>query len=188
MVGQKFNFYEGGRKMTLVCLVAITMMWFPLGLFFLGTGDAKTCGMVSLCVGIIITIGGLISATGATPNLWDASILIAFGLLYLCVAHALLWGVENMKSVGNASMMLAILCAIYCLANFAGFPAGLAKVGATPYLAFMFATFVVLLVVVWANCYGKISGTVVGWTLIILNFVCLVAPVFSLFLLGKFPF
>jgi len=188
MVGQKFNFDEGGRKMTLVCLVAITMMWFPLGLFFLGTGDAKTCGMVSLCVGIVITIGGIISATGATPNLWDASILIAFGLLYLCVAHALLWGVENMKSVGNASMMLAILCAIYCLAYSVGFPAGLAKIAAVPYLAFMYATFVALLVAVWANCYGKLSGAAVGWILLVLNFICLVTPVFYLFLLGKLPF
>lgn len=174
--------------MTLVLLLAATMMWFPLGLFFLGTGDAKTSGMITFCLGVVFTIGGLISATGATPNLWDASILISFGLLFLVIGHALLWGVENMKTVGNASLMLAILCAIYSIANLFDFPEGLAKVAATPYLAFMFGTWTVLLVSVWAYCYDKVSGTVVGWMLIILSFVCLVVPVFSLFLLGKLPF
>ena len=99
--------------MTLVLLIAITMMWFPVGLFFLGTGDAKTCGMMTLCVGIVVVIGGILQGVLPPGNLWDATILIPFGLLYLIIAHALLWGVENMKSVGNASLMLAILCAIY---------------------------------------------------------------------------
>jgi putative amide transporter protein len=174
--------------MTLVLIAAITMMWFPVGLFFLGTGDPKTCGMMTLIVGTVVTIGGF--AIGIIPpgNLWDSIILLGFGLLYLVIAHALLWGVENMKSVGNASLMLAILCAIYCVANFNGFPNGLAKVAATPYLAFMFATFTVLLVTVWANCYGKVSGTVVGWMLLVLNFICLLLPVFDLMLFGKLPF
>jgi len=174
--------------MTLVLLIAITMMWFPVGLFFLGSGDAKTCGMMTLIVGTVVTIGGILQGVLPPGNLWDATILIAFGLLYLVIAHALLWGVENMKSVGNASLMLAILCAIYCVANLNGYPNGLVKVAATPYLAFMFATFTVLLVTVWANCYGKVGAKVVGWMLIVLNFLCLVLPVFDLFLFGKLPF
>ncbi|MRR57372.1 MAG: hypothetical protein EG824_04050 [Deltaproteobacteria bacterium] len=174
--------------MTLVILIAISMMWFPIGLFFLGTGDAKTCGMMTLCVGLVTTIGGMLTGFIPPGNLWDAAILIAFGLLYLVIAHALLWGVENMKSVGNASLMLAILCALYCVANLNGYPEGLVKVAATPYLAFMFATFTVLLVAVWANCYEKIPGKVVGWMLIVLNFLCLILPVFDLFLFGKLPF
>lgn len=174
--------------MTLVLLIAITMMWFPLGLFFLGTGDAKTCGAMTLFVGIIVTLGGILQGAIPPGNLWDATILIAFGLLYLVIAHALLWGVENMKSVANASLMLAVLCAIYAIANLNGYPNGLAKVAATPYLAFMFTTFTILLVVVWANGYGKVSGKVVGWLLLVLNFICLVLPVFDLFLFGKLPF
>jgi len=173
--------------MTLVLLIAITMMWFPVGLFFLGTGDAKTCGMMTLCVGLLVTLGGFAQAIVPPVNLWDATILIGFGLLYLVIAHALLWGVENMKSVGNASLMLAILCAIYAVANLNGYT-GLVTVAATPYLAFMFTTFTVLLVTVWANCYEKVSGTVVGWMLIVLNFICLALPVFDLFLFGKLPF
>lgn len=174
--------------MTLVILVVISMMWIPVGLFFLGTGDAKTCGMMTLCVGIITVLGGFWHAIAPVPNLWDASILIPFGLLYLVIAHALLWGVENMKSVGNASLMLSILCAIYCIANLNGYPDGMAKIAPTPYLAFMFATFTVLTALVWANCYGKISGKVVGGLLLVLTFTGLIIPVFSLFLFGKLPF
>lgn len=62
------------------------------------------------------------------------------------------------------------------------------KVPAVPYLGFMFATFTVLTALVWANCYGKLSGKVVGGLLIILNFTGLIIPVFSLFLFGKLPF
>ena len=175
--------------MTLVLLIAISMMWFPVGLFFLGTGDGKTCGMITFCVGIVTTIGGIIQGAPPTANFWDAAILIAFGLLYLVIAHALLWGVENMKSVGNTSAMLAILCAVYSLVNFTGSaPKALAKVPPTPYLGFMFATFTVLLMLVWANCYGKISGKVVGGSLIILNFLCLVLPAIGLFAYGWLPF
>jgi apolipoprotein N-acyltransferase len=174
--------------MTLVILVAISMMWIPVGLFFLGSGDAKTCGMMTFSVGIITIIGGILNAIAPTPNLWDATILIPFGLLYLVIGHALLWGVENMKSVGNASLMLSILCGIYCIANMNGYPAGLAKVAPVPYLAFMFATFAVLTALVWGNCYGKISAKLVGGLLIVLTFTGLIAPVFSLFLFGAFPF
>lgn len=174
--------------MTLVILVTISMMWIPVGFFFLGSGDAKTCGMMTFCVGILTVLGGFAQALLPTPNFWDASILIPFGLLYLVIGHALLWGVENMKSVGNASLMLSVLCAIYCIANLSGFPDGLAKVPAVPYLAFMFATFTVLTALVWANCYGKLSGKVVGGLLIILTFTGLIIPVFSLFLFGKLPF
>lgn len=174
--------------MTLVILVAISMMWFPVGLFFLGSGDAKTCGMMTFCVGIVTVLGGFVQALLPTPNLWDASILIPFGLLYLVIGHALLWGVENMKSVGNASLMLSALCAIYSLANLRGFPEGLGKVAPSPYLAFMFATFTVLTALVWANCHDKLSGKVVGGLLIILNITGLIVPVFSLYLFGALPF
>jgi len=176
--------------MTLVMLVIISLMWFPLGLFFLGTGDAKSCGMMSLTVGIVTVLGGFYQAAVpvGTSNLWDGAILITFGLFYMLVAHALIWGVENMKSVGNASLMVCIICAIYCIANMNGFPAGLAKVAPNMYLAFMFATFVVLTLAVWANCYGKLSGKVVGGMLIVFTFTGLIMPAFWLFLLGKFPF
>ncbi len=176
--------------MTLVMLVIISLMWFPLGLFFLGTGDAKSCGFISLVVGIVTVSGGFYQAAVpvGSSNLWDGAILITFGLFYMLVAHALIWGVENMKSVGNTSLMVGVICAVYFVANLSGFPAGLAKVAATPYLAFMFLTFVVLTLAVWANCYGKMSGKVVGFLLVVLTFTCLLAPAFSLFLLGKLPF
>lgn len=175
--------------MTLVVLIAISMMWFPVGLFFLGTGDGKTCGMLSFCVGIVATLGGIIQGAPPIGNFWDSAILIAFGLLYLVIAHALLWGVDNMKSVGNTSAMLAILCAIYSIVNFQGSAsAALAKVPPTPYLGFMFATFTVLLILVWANCYGKVSGKAVGASLIILNFLCLVLPAIGLLACGRLPF
>jgi len=176
------------QGMTLVILVVISMMWIPVGIFFLGSGDAKTCGMMTFSVGILTILGGLYQAVAPTPNLWDASILIPFGLLYIVIGHALLFGVENMKSVGNASLMLSILCAIYCIANLNGYPDGLAKVPAVPYLAFMFATFTVLTALVWGNCYGKISGKLVGGLLIVLTFTGLIIPVFSLYLFGAFPF
>jgi hypothetical protein len=144
--------------------------------------------MISLTVGIVTVMGGFYQAAMPPGNLWDGSILMVFGLFYCLVAHALIWGVENMKSVGNTSLMVAIICAIYCIANLNGYPQGLCKVGATPYLAFMFATFVILTVAVWANCYGKISGKVVGGMLILFTFTGLIIPAFSLFLLGKLPF
>jgi hypothetical protein len=175
--------------MTLVLLIVISMMWFPVGLFFLGTGDSKTCGMVTFCAAILVGIGGIVQGAPPTSNFWDAAILICFSLLYLVIAHALLWGVENMKSVGNTSLMLAVLCAIYTIVNLTGSaPTALAKVPRTPYLAFMFATFTVLLVLVWGNSYGKISGKTVGASLIILNFLCLVLPAVGLLAYGWLPF
>jgi putative amide transporter protein len=173
--------------MTLVFLLAITMMWFPLGLFFLGTGDAKTCGAMTLSVGALIILGGFVEGFVPPGNLWDAAILIAFGLLYLVVAHALLWGIENMKSVGNASLMLAFICVMYAIAYAHGYH-GLVKVEPTPYLAFVFGTFVVLLTAVWANTYGWVPPKVVGALLVVLNFISLAVPAFGLMLFNRLPF
>lgn len=174
--------------MTLALLIVISLMWFPLGLLFLGTGDGKSCGAISLIVGIVTTIGGFLQCLPPFNDSWTGAILIVFGVFYMLVAHALLWGVENMKSVGNCSLMVAIICALYFVANLTGFPNGLAKCAATPYLAFMFATFVILTLAVWANAYGKMGAKVVGFLLIIFAFTGLIIPAFSLYLAGKFPF
>jgi putative amide transporter protein len=152
--------------MTPAILVMISMMWIPLGMLFLGQGDAKSSGFVTGLAGILTLIGAFYQA--AQADLLTASALFVFGMLYLQVSHALLAGVSDMRTVGWGAAVVGLVCLLIALIIGSG------------YLFFMFITFVILCLAVFLNCYGKMSGKIVGWLLIILALICLIYPGYAL--------
>ncbi len=168
--------------MTPAILIMISMMWIPLGMLFLGKGEAKSCGFMTSLVGTLTLIGALYQS--ANNDLLTGAALFVFGILYLSVGYALMTGVEDMRSVANAALVVAIVCAITTVLTLPGAEA----VAPSYFLSFMFAAFTVLCIAVFMNGYGKVSGTVVAWLLIIQALVCLLWPGFSLISKGAFPF
>ena len=178
--------------MTLVLFVTISMLWFPIGLFYLGQGEAKTCGAIAGFVGIITVIGGILQATPLFANdAFTATLLIPFGIVYLAISYVILAGVQDLRSLGNLSLMMAIILAIAAFFFFTGGgvkPDGTAFIGKSLYLGCMMLAFVVLTLVVWAVGYGKMSPKVLGVLLIVLSFVGLLVPAYDLIGYGKLPF
>lgn len=176
--------------MTLALLVLISVMWVPVGMFFLGYGEAKTTGFVSAVVGTLVLIGATIqAATFADP--FTAGLLFVFGVLYVQTGHALMTGVTDLRTVGNGALLVGIVCAIYAFFFATGGgvkPDGTTFVGVAPYLAFMNITFVVICFTVTGVTYGKINAKVAAVMFIVLSFTSLLAPAFSLMGYGKLPF
>lgn len=178
--------------MTLALLVLISIMWIPVGMFFLGYGEAKSTGFVSAVVGILTVIGATLqAAVFADP--FTGGLLFVFGVLYLQTAHALMTGLEDLRTVGNGALAVAVVCAIYAyIYSTGGAPSGKPDasllVPKVPYLAFMNVTFVALCLMVTGVTYGKFSGKVTAITFIILTFTCLLAPAVGLMAYGKLPF
>ena len=180
--------------MTLVLLIAISMMWFPFGCLHLGVGEGRTVGAITGFVGIVTVVGGLLEATtalGAPPDNFSAALLVVFGLLYLQLSYCILAGVEDLRSFGLTCLMLAIICGIYGFIWATGGgvkPDGSPMIAKVPYLVFMMVDFVILLLAVCGLTFGKIPGKLVGALLVILVFVGLLAPAFGLLAYGKLPF
>ena len=181
--------------MTLALLVLISMMWIPVGMMFLGAGEAKGTGFVTAVVGVIVLVGAtiqcLVGGPGFTGDALGAAPLYVFGILYLQVAHALLAELTDLRTLGNGALVVAIVCAIYTVLYVTGGgvkPDGTTIVAKVPYLAFMFGSFTVLCLSVVAQAYGKIGAKLPAWLLIILSFTSLLAPAFGLMGYGKLPF
>jgi len=181
--------------MTLALLILISMMWIPVGMLFLGAGEAKGTGFVTGVVGVLVVIGAtihtMIGGPGFTGDPLTGGLLFVFGVLYLQVSHALLAGLTDLRSVGNGALVVAIVCAIYAYLWATGGgvkPDGTTFVTKVPYLSFMAVTFTVLCLTVVGQAYGKISAKVPAWLLIILTFTCLLAPAIGLLAYGKLPF
>ena len=98
--------------MTLALLVLISIMWVPVGMFFLGYGEAKSTGFVSAVVGTLVVIGATLQAAVFTDP-FTAGLLFVFGVLYLQTGHALLTGVTDLRTVGNGALLVGIVCAVY---------------------------------------------------------------------------
>jgi len=176
--------------MTLALLVLISIMWIPVGMFFLGYGEAKSTGFVSAIVGILVVIGATLQAAVFTDP-FTAGLLFVFGVLYMQTGHALLTGVEDLRTVGNGALLVGIVCAVYAFLFFTGGglkPDGKTIIGVAPYLAFMNLTFVVICFTVTGVTYGKINPKVAATMFIVLTFTCLLTPAFSLMGYGKLPF
>lgn len=176
--------------MTLALLLLICMMWVPVGLFFLGYGEAKSTGFVTAVVGILVVIGAILQAAiFADP--FTAGLLFVFGVLYLQTAHALWVGLEDMRTVGNGALVVAIVCAMYAFLFFTGGGVkadGQTIVGITPYLGFMNVTFVVICLTVVGVTYGKVNAKVAAYMFLVLSFTCLFVPAIGLMGFGKLPF
>jgi hypothetical protein len=169
--------------MTLALLVAISVMWIPVALLFLGKGEAKGTGAVTAFVGAVVVLGAILQAA-VFKDPFGAALLFVHGILYCTVAYALLTGLQDMRSVGNVSLTVAIVSAIYMVM----WATGSAPGGKVPYLAFAAAGYTVLTLEVWLNAYGKFPAKGLAFSLIAWAFVGLYVPAFSLMSTGKLPF
>lgn len=171
-------------------LLAISIMWLPVGLFFLGKGEAKGTGFATALVGALTIIAGIIVAT-AYQDPWIGALLMVYGFFYSSVAHALLTGQQDLRSVGNVSLTVAIISVVYVVFSLTGGPVvegGKQLIEKSYYLAVAAAGYTVLYVMVWLNAYGKFSGKALGVSLIVWTVVGLWVPGFWLLALGTLPF
>lgn len=164
-------------------LIAIAVMWLPVAALFLGYGEPKGTGAVTAIVGIVTVLGAFLQAS-LFKDAFIAGLLFAHGILYITVAYALLAGLEDMRSVGNVSLTVALISSIYAFI----FYTGTLLVPHNSYLALACVGYAGLTYEVWLNAYGKFSAKVLAWSLIIWVIVGLWAPAFSLMTAGKLPF
>lgn len=169
--------------MTTAILVAIAVMWLPVALLFLGYGEAKGTGAVTGLVGVVTVLSAIIQ-TAVFKDAFTGGLLFAHGILYLTVAYALLTGLQDMRSVGNVSLTVAIISTIYAVIFFVGTP----LIAKSNYLALASAGYAVLTYEVWLNAYGKFSAKGLAYSLIGWVFVGLWVPAFWLMTKGALPF
>lgn len=168
--------------MTLAMLVLIAVMWIPVALLFLGYGEAKGTGAATGIVGLCVVIAAMIQTAQGDP--FGGALIFAHGTLYICVAYALLTGLADMRSVGNVSLTVAIISAIYAYI----WLVGTTKVPATPYLGMCAVGYTVLTLEVWLNAYGKFPAKLLAWSLLIWAVIGLWIPTFSLMTKAALPF
>ena len=176
--------------MTTALLVLIAIMWLPVALLNLGKGEAKGTGVATGIVGVVVVLGAILQAA-IFKDAFTAGLLFAHGILYCCVSYALLTGLEDLRSVGNVSLTVALISAIYMLLFFTGGPVledGTQLVGKSNYLALACLGYAALTFEVWLAFWGKLSGGTVAWSLIIWVPIGLWIPAFSLMASGRLPF
>ena len=150
--------------MTTALLIAIAVMWLPVALLNLGKGEAKGTGAATGFVGIVVVLGAFLQAA-VFKDAFTAGLLFAHGLLYCCVAYALLAGLTDLRSVGNVSLTVALISTIYMFLFLTGGPVmadGKQLVGQSSYLAMACLGYAVLTFEVWLAFYGKIGAGVVA--------------------------
>ncbi len=176
--------------MTVAILVAISVMWLPVALLFLGKGEAKGTGAATGFVGVVVVMGAILQAA-VFKDPFTAGLLFVHGLLYCTVAYALLAGLEDLRSVGNVSLTTAVVSIIYMVHFITGGPVlegGKQLVAQSNYLAFACAGYSVLTIEVWLNAYGKFPARALAWSLIVWVVLGLWVPAFWLMAAGKLPF
>lgn len=175
--------------MTTAILVLIAVMWLPVALLNLGYGEAKGTGAATAVVGILVVLGAILQAA-IFKDSFTAGLLFAHGILYCCIAYALLTGLEDMRSIGNVSLTVAIISAIYMILFYTGSvdAAGKVLVGKSNYLALACLGYTVLTLEVWLAFYGKLPAKIVAVSLMVWVVVGLWVPAFSLMSKGALPF
>ncbi len=176
--------------MTLAILVAISVMWLPVALLFLGKGEAKGTGAATGFVGALVVIGAILQVA-IFKDAFTGGLLFVHGLLYCTVAYALLTGLEDMRSVGNVSLTVAIVSFIYMVLFFTGGPVladGKQLVAKSNYFGVACLGYTVLTLEVWLNAYGKFPASALAYSLIVWVIVGLWVPAFSLMVTGTLPF
>ena len=168
--------------MTTAILVAISLMWIPVALLFLGYGEPKGTGVITGLVGLVTVFGAFLQ-TAMFADAFTGGLLFAHGLLYMVVAYALLTGLEDMRSVGNISLAVAIISAIYAVV----FLIGTELVPQSLYLGLAATGYTVLTLEVWLNAYGKFPAKGLAFSLLVWVVIGLWIPAFSLMTNGTLP-
>jgi len=163
-------------------LMAISLMWIPVGLLLLGKGEAKSTGALTLMVGTLVIVASIFMAT-TEGGFFGAALLFTYGLFYNIVGYVLYTGLTDVRTAGNASIAVGLISIVYIILCLAG-PEALRS----NYLALGCAGYLVLYIMCWLFFYGKFSAKTLGWSLIIWTFVGLWWPAFSLLAIGAFPF
>jgi len=165
-------------------------MWLPVALLNLGKGEAKGTGAATAFVGAVVVLGAFLQAA-VFKDAFTAGLLFSHGILYCCVAYALLTGLEDLRSVGNVSLTVALISVIYMVLFYTGGPVladGKQLVAPSNYLALACLGYAILTFEVWLSFYGKLSGGIVAYSLIAWVFVGLWIPAFYLMAAGRLPF
>ena len=171
-------------------LMAISLMWIPVGFLLLGKGEPKGTGFLVIMVGLLVLVSAVLQAA-VFKDPWIASLLFAYGLFYCIVGYSLFAGLENMQAAGNASFTLIPISIVYTIFSITGGPVlegGKQLVGKSDFLALACAGYTVLYIMVWLNAYEKLSAKVLGVSLIVWTVVGLWVPAFWLLTTGKLPF
>jgi len=171
-------------------VIAISIMWLPVALLFLGKGEAKGTGFITGATGLLTIIGAILEAA-IFKNGVLAGLLFVHGLFYCMVSYALLTGLEDMRSVGNVALTTALVSVIYMFLFLTGGPVlegGKQLIAKSNYLALACAGYAALTFMVWLNAYGKFPSTTLAWCLIVWVVVGLWVPGFWLMASGTLPF
>ena len=175
--------------MTPAILIFIAIMWFPIALLLLGYGEPKGTGWSTLMVSLFVLIGATIQAS-MFHDPWTAGLLYVHGLFYGAVGWAFYTGATDLRPMGNVSLTTAIVSTIYFLYWLIGTEAAADASFGHPkvwYLAFMAAIYAILTYEVFLNAYGRLSGKILAWSLILGVIFSLWIPAFWLMAWGKFP-
>jgi len=175
--------------MVIAILIAISLMWIPVGLFLLGKGEAKTTGWIALFVGICTVICAIIHAGFLKDNI-VGGFLFGHGLVYLITGAALITGTEDLRTVANTALAMGIICVIYAIMWFFGGPfceGGKPLVGQNNYLALCAIVYAILYFEILGLGYGKVGAPVLGWSLFVGVILGLWIPAFWLMLTGTLP-
>jgi hypothetical protein len=175
--------------MTTALLVAIAVMWLPVALLNLGKGEPKGTGAATGFVGAIVVIGAILQAAVFKDG-FTAGLLFAHGILYLTVSYALLAGLQDFRSVGNVSLTVALVSAIYMVLFYTGGAVvdGKTLTPQSNYLAMACLGYTILTLEVWLAFHGKMGAKVLAWSLLIWVPIGLWIPAFSLMSKGCLPF
>jgi len=171
-------------------LMAISLMWFPVGFLLLGKGEPKGTGALVLMVGTLVLVSAVIEAA-VFKDPFLAALLFAYGLFYCIVGYSLFAELPNMQAAGNASFTLIPITIVYMILAFTGGPVlegGKQLVAKSDFLALACAGYAVLYIMVWLNAYEKFSAKILGVSLLIWTVVGLWIPAFWLLAAGKLPF
>lgn len=171
-------------------LMAISMMWVPIGLLLLGKGEPKGTGALTIAVGVLVLASAVIQAA-VFKDPFIAALLFAYGLFYFIVGYTLFSGLEESTAMANASFTLIPISIVYMILALTGGPVlegGKQLIGKSNFLALACAGYTVLYIMVWLNGYGKFSSKALGTSLIIWTVVGLWTPSFWLLAKGALPF
>ena len=171
-------------------LMAISLMWFPVGLLLLGKGEPKGTGALTMAVGVLVLASAVIQAA-VFKDPFIAALLFAYGLFYFIVGYTLFAALENSTTMANASLTLIPISIVYTILALTGGPTlegGKQLIAKSNFLALACAGYTVLYIMVWLNGYGKFSAKTLGVSLLIWTVVGLWIPSFWILAKGALPF